>query len=230
MTDQISDLRIRIQTTRDNAAAAPGEITRIDLQIPIIDRKIIDLQNELVRAQSERSDLLAEKERFRKIITDASSTIAKYEADIVVLQRGIPRLEDSIAQQDGICQGIKSKLDELRAVIGKNEANFQILLEEITTQQNIINSQEDEINKLKDQVKGLPNELAILSNELNRVEGSLRRQFFICNDAADEVRKAKQNLEAMNLKLTTESQWLQEANINLERARAEKELADIAVE
>lgn len=34
----------------------------------------------------------------------------------------------------------------------------------------------------------------------------------------------------MNLKIQTETQWLQEANNNLEQARAEKELADIAVE
>lgn len=58
----------------------------------------------------------------------------------------------------------------------------------------------------------------------------MRRQYYICNDAADEVRKAKQNLQAINLKLQTETQWLEEANNNLERARAEKQLADIAVE
>ena len=44
------------------------------------------------------------------------------------------------------------------------------------------------------------------------------------------MRKAKQNLEALNFKLQTETQWLEEANSNLERARAEKQLADIAVE
>lgn len=45
---------MKIQTTKDNAAAAPGEITRIELQIPIVDRKILELQQELIRAQRER--------------------------------------------------------------------------------------------------------------------------------------------------------------------------------
>lgn len=44
------------------------------------------------------------------------------------------------------------------------------------------------------------------------------------------MRIAKQNLEAMRLKYNTETAWLKEANANLEKARAEKELADLAVQ
>lgn len=135
-----------------------------------------------------------EKDRFRKIISDASSLVRQYESEILTLERGIPRLESSIDDQNAICEEISRQLDDLRSIVGKNEANFQIILEEIRTQEAMIGQKEDEINRLKDQIKGLPNEIAILTNELNRVEGSLRRQFYICNDAADEVRKAKQNV------------------------------------
>lgn len=44
------------------------------------------------------------------------------------------------------------------------------------------------------------------------------------------MRKAKQNLDALNNKYNTESNWLRDANNNLERARAEKELADQGVQ
>lgn len=65
---------------------------------------------------------------------------------------------------------------------------------------------------------------------MNRILEALRRQYYICNDKAEAVRLAKQNLEAMFLKYNTESGYLVEANKNLEAARAEKELADQAVE
>lgn len=65
---------------------------------------------------------------------------------------------------------------------------------------------------------------------MNRIVASLRRQYYICNDKAETVRKAKQNLDAMVLKYNTESGYLLEATQNLEVARAEKALADEAVE
>ena len=52
---------------------------------------------------------------------------------------------------------------------------------------------------------------------------------FICQAAADDVRRAKQNLEAMRTRLNSDTINLRTANANLEAARAEKELADIAV-
>ena len=65
---------------------------------------------------------------------------------------------------------------------------------------------------------------------MNRVLEALRRQYYICNDKAEVVKLAKQNLDAMILKFNTETGYLVEANKNLEIARAEKELADEAVE
>lgn len=44
---------------------------------------------------------------------------------------------------------------------------------------------------------------------------AITRQYYICNDAAEGVRVAKQNLEAMRLKYSTETAWLKEANVNL---------------
>lgn len=65
--------------------------------------------------------------------------------------------------------------------------------------------------------------------EWGRVDNALRRQQFICQAAADDVRRAKQNLEAMRTRLNSDTINLRTANANLEAARAEKELADIAV-
>ena len=160
---------MKIQTIRDDAAAAPGEITRIELQIPIVDRKILDLQESLIKAQREREDLLDEKERYRKIITDSQSKIREYELQITTIERRIPRLEDDINEKAEECQRIAVKVDEYRDVVGKNEANFQIIIESIRTQETLIDNKEADIKALRDSIKGLPNELTVLRNELNRV-------------------------------------------------------------
>lgn len=89
---------------------------------------------------------------------------------------------------------------------------------------------EGQVADLRESISGLPGEIVILQRELNRVLQSLRRQYYICNDRAEVVRKAKQNLDAMVLKFNTESSYLLEATQNLEAARAEKALADEAVE
>jgi hypothetical protein len=94
----------------------------------------------------------------------------------------------------------------------------------------LITDREDEVARLEDSISGLPAEIAILQKELNRIMTSLRRQYYICNDKAEVVRVAKQNLQAMVMKYNTESQYLIQANTNLEKARAEKEVADLAVE
>ena len=66
--------------------------------------------------------------------------------------------------------------------------------------------------------------------ELARVQAALNRQFFLCEATADDVRRAQQNVEAMRARLNQDTEALRTANTNLEAARAEKELADIAVE
>lgn len=93
----------------------------------------------------------------------------------------------------------------------------------------MIKNKNDESKKYSDSVSTLPGEIAALQQELARVEDTIRRQYYICNDAADAVKKSKQNVDAINNKYQTESSWLRDANNNLERARAEKELADTAV-
>ena len=82
---------------------------------------------------------------------------------------------------------------------------------------------------LRKSIDDLPNEIKLLRAESNRVDTALRRQYFICQAAIEEVSKAEENLAAMRIKLDRETQFLTEANQNLESARAEKELADIAV-
>lgn len=83
---------------------------------------------------------------------------------------------------------------------------------------------------MKDKLQDIPNELKLLRAEWSRIDNALNRQYYICDDLANGVRAAKQNVEAMRVRLNTDSQSLSNANINLEAARAEKELADIAVE
>ncbi len=94
----------------------------------------------------------------------------------------------------------------------------------------MIDDREAEVDKLRSSIAKLPAEILSLQRELSRVLASLRRQYYICNDKAEIVRKAKQNLDAMILKYNTESGYLLEATQNLEAARAEKALADEAVE
>lgn len=82
---------------------------------------------------------------------------------------------------------------------------------------------------MKDSIKDIPNELRLLRAELDRVESSLRRQYYLCQATADDVRRARQNVNAMQERLNSNTQALRNANNNLEAARSEKELSDQAV-
>ena len=164
------------------------------------------------------------------MIRDADSKIAEFNRQVAALEARIPGLQRDIASKQASCDRIQADLNTFRNEIANTDANFQVITQQITTQDGLINDKKAEIDSLKASINNVPAEIVTLQAELNRVANTLSRQYYICNDAADGVRVAKQNLDAMQLKYTTESAWLREANGNLEKARAEKELADLAVQ
>ena len=215
---------------KDDAAGAPGAIEQINTQIPIVDDKIEDLKKQLEDAEAEKTQLLADRDMYQRMIDEAEAKIAELEGVLEELNDRIPGLERAIEETQIDCDRIQGELDDLRAEIAANEADYKILTEEIRVQNGLIQDRLDEVDRLNESIKNFPTEIHVLQRELNRIMAALRRQYYICNDRAEVVRKAKQNLDAMVLKFNTESRYLLEANKNLEAARAEKELADIAVE
>lgn len=77
--------------------------------------------------------------------------------------------------------------------------------------------------------KNLPLEVAALNLELDKVNSRLRQQRYLCGVAEEGSRKAQQNYNAAVARFDSDSLNLKEANQNLEKARAEKELAEVAV-
>ena len=167
---------------------------------------------------------------YQAMIDEAEAKIAALEIVLTGLNDQIPGAEQAIVDAQANCDRIQAELDALRDEIAQNEADYKILTEEIRVQNGMIEDREDQVARLEASIANLPQEIQSLSRELDRILASLRRQYYICNDKAEVVRKAKQNLDAMILKFNTESQYLVEATKNLEAARAEKALADEAVE
>lgn len=227
---QIAGYNSDIKKTQDDAASAPGAISLIDQQIPIIDAKIADLQRQLDNANKEKAKLITDRVRYQQTIDDANRKVRDLQKAIDDLRNRIPGLLSQLSSQQSRCDAIQKQIDDLRNQISQKEADYKILVDQIKTQDGLINDKRDQSKKFSDSIANLPSEIASLQQELARIEETVRRQYYICNDAADSVRKAKQNLDALNNKFNTESNWLRDANNNLERARAEKELADQGVQ
>lgn len=118
----------------------------------------------------------------------------------------------------------------MRNAIAQKESDYKNIVDQIKALDDLIKGKQGEAKVLTDGIAGLPAEIAALQAELARLQDASRNQYYICNDLADAVRKAQQNLDAINNKYKTESGWLNDANLNLEKARAEKELADQGVQ
>lgn len=227
---QINGLNGDLKKTRDDAASAPGAIDLIDQQIPIIDTKIADLKKQLDDAQREKTKLLQDKLKYQQAIDDAGRKARDIQRNIDDLTNRIPGLQSQLASQQDRCSSISKLLDDLRNQIAQKESDYKTLVDQIKTQDGLINDKKDQVKKINDGIANVPTEISTLQQELARTEESIRRQYYICNDAADAVRTAKQNLDALNNKFNTESNWLRDATSNLEKARAEKELADQGVQ
>lgn len=227
---QIDGINNSIKKTQDDAASAPGAIDLINQQIPIIDSKIDDLRRQLENAQKDKTRLLSDRDNYQRIIADSARKISDLQSQLPALRDRLPDLQSQVADSTANCDGIQKQIDDFRNQLAQKEADYKILAEQIATQEGLIKNKNDESKKFSDSVSNLPGEIAALQQELARVEDTIRRQYYICNDAADAVKKAKQNVDAINNKYQTESSWLRDANNNLERARAEKELADTAVQ
>lgn len=230
LRDQIANTENSIQITKDGAAAAPGQIAQINSQIPIVDGKIADLKAQLAAAEAQKAQLLADKATAQGVIDQAAKEVTRLQGVLTGLNSQVGPLQRSIADKQANCDRIQAQLNSFRNDLAQIEQNYATLLKEIAAQQALIDSQKNTIAGLQDSISKLPNELNLLRAEHARVDGALNRQYYLCQATADEVRKAKQNAEAMRTRLSNDNRSLQVANQNLEAARAEKALADIAVE
>ena len=57
-----------------------------------------------------------------------------------------------------------------------------------------MNNKRNEITNQKTSIGDIPNELQLLRAESSRVDVAIRRQFFLCEATADDVRRASQNV------------------------------------
>ena len=227
---EISSVNLQIKTAEADAAQAPGAIAQIDLQIPIVDSRIADLQRQLAAAQAEKSQLVASRIDYNNAILQSKQRIASLNAQLIQLQSRIPGLNSQISAKQASCDQINAQLNSFRASVSNIDSNFQAILQKISAQQALVAEKKKEIEDLKAKIGNIPSEILSLQGALAANADSLNRQYYICNNAANAVKQAQQNLDAMNLKYTTETRYLTDANNNLEQARAEKELADIAVQ
>ena len=93
----------------------------------------------------------------------------------------------------------------------------------------IINEIKNPIRTANAKVQKAISDLVFLKSQVSTFEEKLRQLYIIGNDANTKVINAKENLEAIITREAKEKKDLDTATVNLEKARAEKELADLAV-
>lgn len=106
LRDQIAGVESDIQTTQDSAAAAPATIQQINIQIPIVDQKIADLERQLALARAERTQLVADRTAAQNLINNAASEVARLTRVLSGLQAQIPSIERQIASTQANCDKI----------------------------------------------------------------------------------------------------------------------------
>ena len=124
-------MKIDIQNSKDSAAAAPGIVSQISRQIPIIDNRITDPKNQLAAAEREKTGLIAEKTAAENLIRESAAEVSRLQGVLRDLEQRIPSLQRDIAAKEANCQRILDDLRAFRTELGKNQENYRILLGEI---------------------------------------------------------------------------------------------------
>lgn len=212
---KIADTRGQIKEVTDAANGAKNSVDLINQQLPAVDAKIADLQKQLADAQAQKDKLLNDRHRYQDIVDQAPAKLNTLNGVLQGLLNEVPKIQKQIADQAASCDEISKQLNDLRNAIAQKEADYKNLVDQINAQNALIKDRQADAKAVTDAAAGLPADIVALQQELARLQDASRNQYFICNDLADAVRKAQQNLDAINNKYTTEQGWLNDANLNL---------------
>jgi len=86
------------------------------------------------------------------------------------LKDRLPDLQSQLNDAISSCDALQKQIDDFRNQLAQKEADYKILVDQITTQEGLINDKKDQSKKLSDSVSALPGEIASLQQELARVE------------------------------------------------------------
>ena len=118
---------------------------------------------------------------------------------------------------------LRLAVEMLQATITNTREEIAIKTTTFFNTDELIEAQNSAINKILEDIR-------LLEDEVPRFEQLLQNAFNAGNDINTEVLNARDNLDAIIARLDSESRFLNDATRNLETARAEKELADLAME
>lgn len=219
----------RINTIRSNAADAPNQIRLANQELSTLDSTISDLELRLSQAKAQRSKVQGDIVNYNNIITTSNSQISTIESDNSRLRSQLSTLQGSIDSQVVQCTTYQTRSNEIRTSIASSQQDYDEISRQIEVQENLIASKKSELERYQAESGSLPSRLTSLQNDLTNAQTALSRQYYICNQAADSINKARSDLDAANLKLTTERKFLSDAQAKVATLTAQKRAADDAV-
>lgn len=184
-------------------------------------RKLEEAERDLADAEIKLSDIIADETRLPIIIQEVERRLLKLEDDLIDCQLDVDRIQQLI---DGLeDDNLTDRVREIEEIILSKRT-------EVISLDQRIAALTEPYEKLKNELKRAEDDLVYLRSQITVAEENLRQAYINGNDANTAVQHARENLEAIDTRYQEEENIICEATLNLERARAEENLARLGLE
>lgn len=187
-------------------------------------RQLADAEEELATAQIKLADIQAEEDRLPGVISTIEADLAALQykaADCRAEQKGLEAEIDTLKNDDAV--DLTNQIDAIEASILDHRKQVNDLDAQISDNTALIADLKAKLDKAQ-------TDLEFLRVQIVEANESLRIVYTSGNEANTVVAHAKENLDAAVARFKSENQIVCEATLNLEQARAEENLARLALE
>ena len=190
--------------------------------VKALQKQLQDAQADLANAQNGLNGLLSQNATYTKNYNTLSQTLADLQAQSAACKDKAAAIQAKINELLSAAAAIQPQIDASNAKIAGYEA-------EIASSLNTINSLSTGLPELKAKLAEQKKNLAYLQSQLLIAQENLRMAYIAGNDANTGVLQAKQNFEAAQARYTNETNTINTATLNLEKARAQEALHALAL-
>lgn len=203
-------------------AARSGAVADINTKQDIVD----DLRRKLQQAEKNLVDAKNKLSGLDDTIARLPAVIAGLQNELAALQAKAKSCGDEVTRLQGLIDALKgNKYPDVTKQIGDLDSqisNARTTVSEIDAQ---LAASQGPLEDLKAKLAQAQQDLSFIRSQKSDADNALRLAYQRGNDANNRVAFAKQNLDAVIKRFQDESKIASNANLNLERARAEEALA-----
>ena len=196
-------------------AAVQDDVNKKGAVVDDLRKRLQDAEKALADAKIKLADLDNRKLQLPVLIAALTKDLTNAQTTLQTCQAAAAQLQATI---DGLKTGNLADLAKQINDLGNNISNSRTQVSALDGQ---IASTQGPLEDLKAKLAQANADLAFLRTQKTDVDATLRVKYQQGNDANNRVAFAKQNLDAIVKRFQDESKIVSDANLNLERARAE---------